>query len=41
MRKNATLTAYYSQIFLSWQFGAERQTCQVTLIVPHVMNKYF
>ena len=29
---------YYSQIFLSWPLGAERQTCHVTLIVPHVMN---
>ena len=28
----------YSQIFLSWHSGAERQTCHVTLIVPHVMN---
>ena len=28
----------YSQIFLSWHLGAERQTCHVTLIVPHVMN---
>ena len=28
----------YSQIFLSWHSGVERQTCHVTLIVPHVMN---
>ena len=29
---------HYSQIFLSWHLGAERQTCHVTLIVPHDMN---
>ena len=31
----------YSQFlffFSSWQLGAERQTCHVTLIVPRVMN---
>ena len=32
------VTTGYSQIFLSWPLGAERQTCHVTLIVPHVMN---
>ena len=37
----ASFTYNYSQIFLSWHFGAESQTCHVTLIVPHVMNKYF
>ena len=26
------------RFFLSWHLGAERQTCHVTLIVPHVMN---
>ena len=29
---------FYSQIILSWRLGAERQTCHVTLIVPHVIN---
>ena len=36
--KNRTPLTTYSQIFLSWHLGAERQTCHVTLIVPHVMN---
>ena len=36
--KYGQFTTYYSQIFLSWQLGAERQTCHVTLIVAYVMN---
>ena len=31
----------YSEIFLNWRLEAERQTCHVALIVPHVMNYYF
>ena len=37
-KKKTIVATHYSQIFLSWQLGAESQTCHVTLIVPHVMN---
>ena len=35
---NQTRKSSYSQIFLSWHLGAERQTCHVTLIVSHITN---
>ena len=37
-RTNGLLLLTIVKIFLSWQLGAERQTCHVTLIVAYVMN---
>ena len=36
--RHSTYKLTIVRFFLSWPLGAERQTCRVTLIMPHVIN---